>query len=300
MPLNLDVYVPQAEAAHRANTRRLRRRALGDETGHYDAPLALDGEYWKAELWRGAICAWFQPKWELTNGRIVGAEALARWVHPERGVLPAGAFLAAIRRHGLERDMLFHILDDALVAQSAWRRHGKAVSVAVNLPAPLLDIPDLADQLYARVMAQGSLAEGISFELLEDDAAASTDSYAQGASRLRAKGFGLALDDFGRGYGSLYNLISAPFTEMKIDRAFVDGVANDGLKRIALASAVQLGKQLGVSVTAEGVETAEDLDVLRGLDCHYAQGYLCAPAMSAQDFAVFLDGKGHRASRPYH
>lgn len=282
MPLNLELSVQKSSAVA-----RLRGAAPGRE-------------FWQAQLRQGVISAWFQPKWELSSGRIVGAEALARWVHPGGGVLSAAAFLAAIRRHGLEHDMLLRMVDAAVVAQSAWQREGHLVPVSVNLPAPLLDVPDLADQLHARVKMQGASAEGISFELLEDDAASTIDSYTRGASRLREKGFGLALDDFGRAYGSLYHLISAPFTEIKIDRAFVDGAVNDDRKRAAVASSVQLGKQLGLTVTAEGVETIEDLDVLLGMGCDCAQGYLCAPALPAGDFANFLGGKGRRTFRSFH
>ena len=98
-----------------------------------------------------------------------------------------------------------------------------------------------------------------------------------GASRLRLKGFGLAQDDFGKGYSSMYTLISTPFTELKIDRAFVSGAAHDSVRAAALLSSVQLGRQLGLQVTAEGVETSSDLEYLRKIGCDCAQGFSYRP-----------------------
>jgi EAL domain-containing protein (putative c-di-GMP-specific phosphodiesterase class I) len=119
-----------------------------------------------------------------------------------------------------------------------------------------------------------------------------------GASRLRLKGFGLSQDDFGKGYSSMYNLISMPFTELKIDRAFVTGATVDAARGTALTSAVQLGKQLGLTVTAEGVETLADLEFLRRIGCDCAQGFLISSALKSSDFALLLNNDQRRQLFP--
>ena len=139
-------------------------------------------------------------------------------------MLPA-SFLGAVHRHGLNQALLTRMLEDALSAYRRWRKLGFKVPVSVNLPTRLLDNPLLPDELYNTVAASGVPAEDVTFELLEDETTSVPGQYYMGASRLRLKGFGLAQDDFGKGYSSMYTLISTPFTELKIDRAFVSGAA---------------------------------------------------------------------------
>lgn len=234
------------------------------------------------------IHAWFQPKMALSTGEIVGAEALARWDHPEHGFMLPGSFLDAIHHSKLEQHLLKRMLEEALTAHRQWRDMGYVIPVSVNLPAPLLENPDLPDELE-HIARQWEIPTGnINFELLEDETTESPAHYYMGASRLRLKGFGLAQDDFGKGYSSMYNLISMPFTELKIDRAFVNGATDDTVRGAALTSAVQLGKQLGLTVTAEGVETLKDLEFLRRIGCDCAQGFLISSALKSSDFAMML------------
>ncbi len=158
-------------------------------------------------------------------------------------------------------------------AHLLWQRCGYQIPVSVNLPVSLLDDPQLPDELFRQVTARGVDTANVSFELLEDEAISHVVNYHTGSSRLRLKRFGLAQDDFGRGYSSMYRLISTPFTELKVDRSFVHGVADDDIRKTALNAVVQLGRQLGLTVTAEGVETMRDLQFLRHIGCDYAQGF---------------------------
>lgn len=257
-------------------------------------PLAsANEEPWDADALRQALLddviqGRFQPKISLHTGRIIGAEVLARHIPKHHPEIASDSFLPAIRRHGLERELLFKMLNDGLQAHCTWRKQGYHIPIAVNLPVPLLQIADLPDCLHSAVTSAGIAPGTVSFELLEDYAVNAPSLYHMGASRMRLKGFGLAQDDFGRGHSSMYNLISTPFTELKIDRALVSGAWNDDVRSAALICSVTLGKELGLSVTAEGVETQEDMEFIKHIGCDYAQGYFIAAAVDTEHFSRML------------
>lgn len=257
------------------------RRRLPDipAPSRAELELALD---------QGQLRAWFQPKTSLIDGRIVAAEALVRWEHPVHGVLFPGCFMAALSAAGLDDRLLWTVLDQALQAQAEWARMGFRLAVAVNLPTHLLDDAELPDRLADFVAARGGVPAHIVFELLECSRTATPANYYAGTCRLRMKGFGLAQDDFGQGYSSLYNLVSTPFTELKIDRALVHGCVDDDGLAAALESIVKLGRQLGLEVVAEGVEHPDELALLRRLRCDCAQGFLFSEAVPPAVFAGLL------------
>ncbi|WLW63584.1 EAL domain-containing response regulator [Achromobacter aegrifaciens] len=280
---------------------KLRHRAA--EEPHFNDPcfnqsLMFDKPTIETALNTRKIQAWFQPKKALRNGEIVGAEALARWAHPEHGFMLPSSFLAAIRYHQLDHRLLQCMLEDAIAAHRSWRDIGYTIPISVNLPVPLLENPDLPDELDRTARLWDVPPGNITFELLEDETTSTPAQYYMGASRLRLKGFGLAQDDFGKGYSSMYNLISMPFTELKIDRALVACAADDADRSAALTSAVQLGKQLGLSVTAEGVETIRDLEFLRYIGCDCVQGFLISSALKPCDFASLLNSEQRRQLLP--
>lgn len=286
-----------------SHTHQLRRQCLAFHEASSDLPQPLPippapqpchGEQWDAHALRqalqsDAIQGRFQPKINLHTGRVTGAEVLARYVpgHGDKGM--SETFLPAIRRHGLEEELVFKMLDDGLQAHRTWRKLGYHIPIAVNLPVPLLQIPDLPDRLHAAVIATSVAPGSVCFELLEDDAINTPNLYHMGASRMRLKGFGLAQDDFGRGHSTMYNLISTPFTELKIDRAFVSGAWNDEVRSAALICAITLGKELGLSVTAEGVETQEDMDFIKRSGCDCAQGFFISAAVNTKQFFRVLE-----------
>ncbi|ATM97036.1 RNase II stability modulator [Yersinia frederiksenii] len=248
----------------------------------------IDRNMLERGLDEGTIKAWFQPRIALSSGKIVAVEALARWDHPEYGFMLAGSFFEAIGHYNLQRTLVFKILSDALDAHLRWQRVGHILPVSINIPVPLLDDMDFLDELYRRVNASGIDVANVSIELIEDEAISDPVNYYQGTRRLRQQGFGLARDDFGCGYSSMYNLTSMPFTDLKIDRSFVSGVLQNDAQKIALISSVQLGKQLGLKVTAEGVETVRELEFLRQIGCDFAQGFLISAAVSAESLEMLL------------
>ena len=243
-------------------------------------------------LVNGDLQAWFQPKKALSNGRIVAAEALVRWAHPEHGLLLPGVFLPALIACNLEERLLWCVLKQAMAAQATWRQQGYDIPVSINLPTHLLNSHDLPDRIQAFVLEHQGLPARNCIELMECSVPDDISNFYAGACRLRIKGFGLSQDDFGKGYSSYMNLVSAPFTELKIDRALVQGCnANEELAQ-ALTSIVSLGRQLGLIVVAEGVETAQELALLRKIDCTQVQGFLISHAVSADQFQQLLTHDG--------
>jgi EAL domain-containing protein (putative c-di-GMP-specific phosphodiesterase class I)/ActR/RegA family two-component response regulator len=240
----------------------------------------------------GQFQAWFQPKKSLVNGRIVAAEALVRWMHPEQGVMLPGSFLPAFKMFGLEEHLLWLVLKQAIYAQAQWRLQGYDIPVSINLPTHLLNSHDLADRLLEFVLQHQGIPERICFELMECSTPEDISNFYAGACRLRIKGFSLSQDDFGKGYSSYMNLISTPFTELKIDRALVQGCHENESMILALTSIVALGRKLGLTVVAEGVETPQELALLRKIDCTQVQGFLISHVVSLAQFQQLLTDDG--------
>jgi EAL domain-containing protein (putative c-di-GMP-specific phosphodiesterase class I) len=240
----------------------------------------------------GELQAWFQPKKALANGRIVAAEALIRWMHPEHGLLLPGMFLPTLKAFDLEDRLLWRVLEQAINAQAQWRLRGYDIPVSINLPTHLLNSHDLADRILEFVLEHQGIPGKICFELMECSVPQDISNFYAGACRLRIKGFGLSQDDFGKGYSSYLNLVSTPFTELKIDRALVQGCNDNEELAQALTSIVALGRQLGLTVVAEGVETAQELALLRKIDCTQVQGFLISHAVSSDQFQQLLTHDG--------
>ncbi|NWD91616.1 EAL domain-containing protein, partial [Pseudomonas sp. K5002] len=250
--------------------------------------VSHDRENLERALANGEIQAWFQPKKSLHDGRIVGAEALARWVHPVEGLLMPGAFLDDIERLDLETRLLTCILGQTLIAQAQWAQLGYRLPVSINLPTHLLDQSDLVDRLLAQVQSRDAEPRQITFELMESSTTRLPSNYYAGACRLRMMGFGLAQDDFGKGFSSYFNLVSTPFNEVKIDRSLVHGCAENESLASALQSIVELGRKLGLTTIAEGAETQAELAVLRRIRCDQVQGFLISHAVAAEKFSALL------------
>ncbi|MDS1138893.1 EAL domain-containing protein [Pusillimonas sp. SM2304] len=237
------------------------------------------------------IQAWHQPKYCLSGQRIVGVEALARWVHPQLGLLLPQAFMPDIEREGLYERLLWAMLRQSIAAQYYWKSLGHEITVSVNLHTRLLDDLSLPGRLHKFVMDLGAKPSSICFELTENSTTTEASSYYSGASRLRMMGFGLSQDDFSTGYSSFYRLVATPFTELKVDRSMVQSSIGHDAFRTALTSLIRLGKDLGLSVVAEGVETHEELTLLRSLGCDMIQGFLISPAVDARALGELLDPK---------
>ncbi|NVM75965.1 EAL domain-containing protein (putative c-di-GMP-specific phosphodiesterase class I) [Duganella sp. SG902] len=240
-------------------------------------------------LGRREFVPFFQPKVAMRNGQLKGVEALARWKHPRRGVLPPPHFIDALEGTPLMADftlgMVHHVLERIL----AWQSHGlPPLTVSVNLSADNLADRGFIDRLMAQVSASGVTPAALVWEVTETSVMRQLSQALTNLGRLRLAGYGLAMDDFGIGYSSMQQFARCPFTELKIDRAFVNGAAQWPNRHKVLKSALDLGQSLGVATVAEGVEKVEDWKLLRDLGCDMAQGYLLAKPMPAEELVGWI------------
>jgi diguanylate cyclase (GGDEF)-like protein len=249
--------------------------------------LALVGELRRA-IERDELVLHFQPKIAVGSGEPRGVEALVRWQHPERGLLPPVEFLPLAERTGVIADVTRWVLDAALRQCRAWLDGGLRLPIAVNLSgADVLDarLPEVVAAALARWDVPGELLE---CEISEHTVLADPLRAVEGLGRLRAMGIRLSLDDFGRGQSSLAYLKRLPLDEIKIDRSFVRGMASDGSDAAIVRATIDLGRHLGLLVVAEGVETDEVLAGLADLRCDEAQGFGIGRPMPGEELAAWL------------
>jgi EAL domain-containing protein (putative c-di-GMP-specific phosphodiesterase class I)/FixJ family two-component response regulator len=234
------------------------------------------------------IKLWFQPKVALASDAIIGAEALARWILPDGSVISTAGFVRVAEAHGLIGALTELVLDTALAACAHWRVKRPECSVAVNISPLLLDDPGLADDIDARLQAHGVPPGALVIEITEGSGIPDTALAAESLTRLRIRGVSLAVDDFGTGYSSLLSLVRIPFNELKIDQAFVREAEHSRDSRKVVRASATLGRELGLEVTAEGVETAALAELVRDAGCHVGQGWLYGPAVPADVFEAQL------------
>src|SRR3954468_12790219 len=220
----------------------------------------------------------YQPKVSLRDGRLIRVEALVRWDDPELGAVEPSRFVPLAEDHGLIDDLTQWGLRTILKQWLDWRDDGVETSIAFNISAlsvQHLDFPDLVERMCR---ALGVPTDHLVLELTEG-ATQPLIKLMDTLTRFRIKGIGLAIDDFGTGYSSLMQLRQLPFTEVKIDQAFVADVARSRDCRLIIQAITELAHGLGLSATAEGVESVEQLRIVRELGCDVIQGYLISPPL---------------------
>lgn len=232
--------------------------------------------------------AYFQPKFNLKTGVVCSIEALARWHHPFKGVLPPSAFMPVIERCGWMDDLLFQQLEQGLQLQRQAIDQGFALNVAFNLHASQLVNPTLTGRIQALLAEHDLPGTGVTFELTETGLLEAPAISLECLVRLRMMGCGLSIDDFGAGFSSLQRLCQLPFNEIKLDGEFVRGLRSEPRRRAVISSTLALGEALGMAVVVEGIETEEQRKALVELGCTQGQGYLCARPMSAASLLNWL------------
>jgi c-di-GMP-specific phosphodiesterase len=253
--------------------------------------LALEADL-RGAIARGEIKPYFQPVVRLSTGALSGFEALARWIHPRRGMLPPDEFLPLIEEMGLMSELGAHMMHTSAKQLAAWRDAHPAMgalTVSVNLSTGEIDRPglvaDVAETLRVNRLPRGALK----LEVTESDIMRDPERAAVILRTLRDAGAGLALDDFGTGFSSLSYLTRLPFDTLKIDRYFVRTMGGNAGSAKIVRSVVKLGQDLDLEVVAEGVENAEMARALQSLGCDYGQGFGYAPALSPQEAEVYLN-----------
>jgi diguanylate cyclase (GGDEF)-like protein len=268
------------------------RIVVFEETMHADALRRLDLE---AELQHAIdarqLAVHFQPTFALMANRIVGVEALVRWHHPERGLLPAAAFLPLAEQAGLMVQIDRWVLQTACETVQELRAEvplNAPLSLSVNISPTHLQDPGLVDEVASALKATHLEAERLVLEIAESAILADTERVSAHLNALKSLGVRLALDDFGTGYSSLSHLRRFPVDMVKIDRVFIDGITSDKGASALVQAIVRLGRGLNIEVVAEGIEQQSQADALLQLRCPFGQGWYLCEALPRDALTAFL------------
>ena len=237
----------------------------------------------------------YQPKVDFHTGRIVGCEALVRWMHPRRGMIPPAQFIPLAEETGLIRQITYGIMENVIRQQHAWVRQGLNLPTAVNLSVRNLYDPRLIAVFAEQISTWGIESRLIDFEITESALVDDPEGAKHALSVLRKKGSSIYIDDFGTGYSSLNYLVSLPVHFLKIDRSFVTQMKSRKEARAVVASVISMAHNLGLLVVAEGVETQEEADALNAMECDQGQGYFFHKPLPAADYEELLHEVGRRA-----
>ncbi|HET9813734.1 MAG TPA: EAL domain-containing protein [Sphingomicrobium sp.] len=241
----------------------------------------------------------FQPKLDLKSRRIIGAEVLARWTHPEKGPIAASEFVAAAEQHDRIGKLTDFVLEKAVSAAAAINKRGRDFDVAVNLSARLLNDKQFIIRAAAVLARHGLEPRRLTLELTETAELAARGEALEMLGRLRELGVQISIDDYGTGLSTLDYLKKIPATEIKIDQSFVKGLCDNRSDRLMVHSTIGLAHSLGRKVVAEGVEHREILDALVDMGCDVAQGFIIGRPMSLESLNKRLSsdrGRGRRVA----
>lgn len=241
-----------------------------------------------AALADNQITSFFQPKISLHSGEVVGLEALARWQHPQRGLLQPAMFIAHFEAGALAKKHFLHQIAyilkvipelDAIIPQ---------LTVNANMPVSLLLDPSLVEELMQLFTERNTDPRRVILEVTETSVISNLKASLTTLTRLRMKGFGIAMDDYGTGYSSMKQLAKCPFTELKIDHAFVHDSARSPKLRSILNAALSICEELQLTSVAEGIENQADFQLLRAMGCSVGQGYYFSHPLPIDQLLTFL------------
>jgi predicted signal transduction protein with EAL and GGDEF domain len=231
----------------------------------------------------------YQAKVDLRSGRITGVEALVRWQHPEMGLVPPAQFIPLAEETGLIVPIGRWVLQTACAQNVAWQQQGlPPVHIAVNLSARQFADEDLVEDIAAALKSTGLRPELLELELTESMVIQNTERAGKVLNEIKKMGVRLAIDDFGVGYSSLTHLKRFPIDTLKVDRSFIRDLPEDAEDKAITEAIIAMGRSLSLTVVAEGVETEEQQNFLRGLECDEMQGYHFSKPIAADAFAELL------------
>ena len=287
--VDINALLQRAELAMYEAKRRQCGFMLAGEVGPGPSPedLSLIGEMRDA-LSRREFILHYQPKLDLATGRVIGAEALLRWQHPQRGLVPPGRFIPFAERTGFIREITPWLLAEVAAQAAAWRAGGLSLVLSANLSARDLLDPRLVARVHNLLEQHRLPSDALCLEITES--ALMEDPTLAQAHLAALSGFGvkLSIDDYGAGHASLAYLKSLPVHELKIDQSFVRSLGSSTKDSAIVQSTIALGHALGLAVVAEGIETETDLAWLRSAGCDIGQGYFIARPMAASAFADWV------------
>ena len=280
-----------------------------DEAAHdglkwkYHDPESLENASWKLSMLsqldeaidRGEVWVAYQPKLDIKTRQIIGAEALARWTHSEKGPIAASEFVAAAEQHNRIGKLTDFVLEKAVAAAAQINKRGD-FDMAVNLSARLLTDKGFTLRLSALLARHGLAPKHLTLELTETAALTGSGEGLEMITRLRDLGVNIAIDDYGTGLSTLDYLKKIPATEIKIDQSFVKGISDNRSDRLMVQSTIGLAHSLGRKVVAEGVEHRDILDLLVEMNCDIAQGFAIGRPMSLESLAKRLGSDRKRSA----
>ena len=235
------------------------------------------------------LTVFFQPKVSVASRELIGVESLVRWQHATRGMVFPDSFIQVAEKFDLIDDLTDAVFVKSMEQGGEWLSDGLDVKVSVNISVDSLNRLDLPEFIVNKAAKQGMDPSHVMLEVTESRLMEDIKKPLEILSRLRLKGIGLSIDDFGTGHSSMVQLKRFPFTELKIDRAFVNGAAKDDDARAILELSVDLAKKLGLSIVAEGVEDQDDWDMVAGLDIDLVQGYFVAKPMPGPEIGPWYE-----------
>ncbi len=286
----LDEVVSAADAALQVAIEREQPMAFFDRSvdnmlsRHYRLEPQL-----RRALEKSEFVNYYQPKVELGTGRILGVEALVRWMDPARGLVPPNEFVPALETTGLIGEVAQRIMERAIADWRSWRDAGLAAPrIAVNVAASQLRNDDFVPSLQRALAAMGGDPSALAIEVTESILISNMERAIEVLQQVRALGLPVAIDDFGTGYSSLAYIVTLPIDELKIDRAFVRKITSDPAYEGIVRTCVALARGLNLKVVAEGVETEAQAACLERLGCDQAQGFLYSPPVPADALVRML------------
>lgn len=275
-----EVHMP---LSHRLASALAAAHAAGEEGGCWRIhdPSAMGAKEWALSLLgeldqaidAGHIWVAYQPKMELATGRIVGAEALVRWTHATRGPIDPAEFVEMAERHGRIDRLTAFVLNEAARSAASARRYDPRFAISVNISPRLLGSRDIVDMVAEALRRHGLPGSGLVLEITETAAVAEGNAAVSLLEELRTLGAALSIDDYGTGMSTLDYLRRIPATELKVDKQFAASLVSSVKDQVVMRSTIELAHTLGLIVVAEGVETAETLEMLRAMGCEVGQGY---------------------------
>jgi EAL domain-containing protein (putative c-di-GMP-specific phosphodiesterase class I) len=281
-----------------------------EDAGHaglkwkFHDPESLHDASWKlsilsqldAAIDKGEVWVAYQPKLDLATRQIIGAEALARWTHPEKGPIAASEFVAAAEQHDRIGKLTDFVLEKAVAAGASITRGGRDFNIAVNLSARLLGDQSFTLRLSALLARHSLSAHHLTLELTETAALIGSGEAVEMLGRLRELGVNISIDDYGTGLSTLDYLKKIPAGEIKIDQSFVKAMCDNRSDRVMVQSTIALAHSLGRRVVAEGVEQAEILEALTEMKCDFAQGFIIGRPMSLESLIKRVSTEAKRAA----